>query len=160
MQKTKQKRGIMRRAGDFVVMASGWPLASQGAKEIYRSWQRIAERDRPIIQDDTFEKACRRHNVSPVRLAEVMRDLRTAKRTYMVCAGVCIYIAALASVMLYVEGFSMARANMLIGGIGASSVCFAYIFKHSFRLWQCEIKRLDGIREFLQAGGTGRMVRW
>jgi hypothetical protein len=160
LNKNTQKQGFMQRTGDFVIKSSGWPLMASGGRIIFDSWRQIAERDRPVIPDDSWEKACLRHGVTLGRLAEIKKDLRRLKRTYMVCGAGCLYLAVLAVMMIFTQGFSMAHLSMLVGSIGAATICFSFIFKHTFRIWQCEIRRLDGVGEFFRDAGLARMVRW
>lgn len=156
----KKKLPVKERVKRSFLMLIGWNLVSTVAGKIFNAWLRLAERDRDIIKEDLFEEACKRHEVTPERLKEIMKDFKASKRCYWVLAWLTFYFWLMGMGLLYFQGVTLARINMAVASLGLMAIFSALSFKYAFRYWQCEIRRLANMAEFWAAGGGKRILRW
>ena len=138
----------------------GWNLLVWTTKGILRAWLCLAERDREIIQGDTFEDACERHGVTPKNLPAVMKSLKGNKRCYWVLFWVAVYFWIMGLGLILQHGATLSRVNMALVSISLMAVFAVCSFKYEFRYWQCENRSLAGLNEFWAAGGGKRIMKW
>ncbi|MGV1099184.1 hypothetical protein ACUUL3_07190 [Thiovibrio sp. JS02] len=138
----------------------GWDLLMWTTKGILRSWLRLAERDREIVENDTFEDACKRFEVTPEKLPVIMKSLKGSKRCYWVLFWVSVYFWIMGMGLIFLHGVTLSRMNMALVSISLMAVFAACSFKYAFRYWQCEIRKLGDVNEFWAAGGIKRIFQW
>lgn len=159
-KKKKEKIPLKERAKRYFFMLLCWDLISKGFIMICASWRRLAERDREIVKGDTFEAASERYDVTPARLLEIMKSLKANKRCYWILTWVTFYFWLMGLGLMYFQGVTLSRANMTIASLGLMVMFAALSFKHEFRYWQCENRRLGNLDEFWAAGGGRRILKW
>lgn len=150
---------VKERTKHFFLYLFAWDLLTAGSRKIYSLWLRLTH-NREIIQNDTFEAACKRHGVTPERLGAIMRGLKANKRCYWVLAWVALFFWATGLYLISGHGFTLARLNMTMASLGLMAVFTVLNLKYTFRHWQCEIRRLGSLDEFWADAGILRILKW
>lgn len=122
--------------------------------------------DRATMKFEDFEEVYARNEITEEELRRRMDELIISKRVCWLGALTCLIWTTLAVVSAVKYGFEnldgvgMLKLVMIMNGPPAAGLCCTLMWKYTFRLWQCEIRELAGIREFFQAGGLARMIKF
>jgi len=140
------KGGIMKGALAAIRSMVGWTTIRMGADHIADMWQSVSPFRKRACVVETFEQACVRLGADETRIAKNARVLAVMRDLF---AGFALFGGAMVVVTLS-QG---ARGGF--AWIGFTALTASIAFRHGFRAWQLNRRKLGGFDEFVRFGRVG-----